>query len=75
MYRENIIAELKEKIALDPQDLENYRNLANYYVGCDDLNNALLTYKEMLKINPCDYQSLINIGSICYKSHCSFFGK
>ena len=66
MFRENIIAELKEKIANNPSDVENYRNLANYYIGCEDLNNAVLMYKEILKLDACDYQSLINIGSIWY---------
>ena len=66
LFRENIIAELKEKIANNPSDVENYRNLANYYIGCEDLNNAVLMYKEILKLDACDYQSLINIGSICY---------
>ena len=37
MFRENIIAELKDKIARNPQDVENYKNLANYYIGCEDL--------------------------------------
>ena len=66
MFRENIIAELKSKIANNPLDVENYRNLANYYVGCEDFNNALLTYKEVLKFSPDDIQTLVNLGSICY---------
>ena len=49
MFRENIIAELKDKIACDPQNIENYKSLANYYIGCDDLSNALLIYKKILE--------------------------
>ena len=66
MFRENIIAELKDKIAKNPADIENYKNLANYYIGCDDLNNALITYKEVLRIAPNDFQALINLGSISF---------
>ena len=50
MLRENIIAELKQKIVLQPENVENYVNLANYYIGSNDLNSALNIYKEILKI-------------------------
>ena len=66
MFRENIISELKQKITLNPDCVDNYFNLANYYIGSDDLNNALNVYKEVLKIKPNDYQALINMGSICF---------
>ena len=45
MFKENIITELKEKIKQNPNNLDNYRNLANYYIGADDYNNALCVYK------------------------------
>ena len=51
MLRENIISELKEKIKQNPNDIDNYKNLANYYIGSNDLNNAMLVYGEILKIS------------------------
>ena len=66
MFRENIIAELKSKINQEPNNIENYRNLANYYIGSSDYDNALLVYEDILKIQPDDYQSLINMGSIYF---------
>ena len=66
LFRENIIAELKEKIAKNPAEIENYRSLANYYTGLKDYNNAAHVYQEILKLNPDDFQSLINIGSISF---------
>ena len=66
MFRENIIAELKEKINKEPDNVENYKNLANYYIGSEDLNSALGVYKQILKLTPYDYQSLVNLGSIYF---------
>ena len=66
MFKENIIAELKAKISAEPDNVENYKNLANYYIGCDDLTNALATYKQILHLCPNDFQALINTGSICF---------
>ena len=39
--RENIIKELKQKIANDPKNIENYMNLANYYADEENYTLAL----------------------------------
>ena len=66
MFKDNIVAQLKEKISQNPTDVENYNNLANYYIGSSDYNNALLIYKKIVELTPNNYQALANMGSIYF---------
>ena len=66
LYQEEIIKEFKRKIESEPHNIEYCKDLANYYVGLNDLTNALHIYEDILRVYPDDFQSLINAGSIYF---------
>ena len=66
-------AEIKQSIqkivlamARDPNNTENYHELARYYAMQENYDKVLSIYETLLEIDPNDEQALLNSGSIYY---------
>ena len=71
-----LFAEIEEKIAKDPQNVENYLILGKLYVMGGLFDKAIDVYGELLKIDPLSTQALVNTGSIYFfkKEYTHFTG-
>ena len=56
--------EIAKKIKQEPDNLDNYRALADIYIDEQDFNSAYKVYQEILKHNENDIHALLNSGSI-----------
>ena len=61
---EDKIKNLTEEIKKDPNNLNNYRALADIYIDKQDFKSAFNIYQEILKKDENDIQALLNSGSI-----------
>ena len=63
----------KEKLLLEdvnsnPESLDKKRALADFYIDAGKLSLAYEVYQDILKLNECDIQALLNSGSIKFYS-------
>ena len=53
-------------MAKEPNNTENYHELAKYYAIQEDYDKVISIYETLLSIDPEDEQAILNTGSIYY---------
>src|SRR5574344_37822 len=64
----NAIEKTVLKMALEPNNTDNYHELAKYYAMDNQYEKVVSVYESLLNIDPKDMQTLLNLGSIWYYS-------
>ena len=65
---ESAFEEMEKIFKLVPENIDNLRDLAEYYYDRDDYNKSIEFYKKILLIDPNDIDSIFIIGKdYCYK--------
>ncbi|CUU08634.1 Glycosyltransferase, GT2 family [Candidatus Kryptobacter tengchongensis] len=59
------ISHLKESTYHDRNNITAWKNLADIFIERGELEQALSSYREILKIMPDDVETLLNIADIC----------
>jgi tetratricopeptide (TPR) repeat protein len=54
------------KMAIEPNNTENYHELAKYYAMASEYEKVISVYESLLQIDSKDMQALLNIGSIWF---------
>lgn len=60
-----MLADLNQKLRLDPHNPDIYNNLACLYYRINQIDNAIYHFKRSLSINPNNWQGHFNLGN-CY---------
>ena len=62
--KKKLIKDLITKIVENPNNSDNYFNLANIYLQDNDIDRAIATYESILNFEPSNFLALTNLGSI-----------